>query len=162
MGTTWFFKSHKVFIFVVTIFKFLAMCLKRLKFIMYTKIEVKKWHDAILIECMFLAPLWSCALSLVTFPVEWLGFLSWWFPSIPLKNVVYQHKPQRKKSGFFRSGDRGGQGISPKREITLPGKAFLETFHWNFSGMGWSPILLEPNVPPCYVTTVKWRQKKVI
>ena len=46
--------------------------------------------------------------------------LSSWIAMIRHWNTRSYRNPHRKKSGTVRSGDRAGQAVSPKREITVP------------------------------------------
>ena len=46
--------------------------------------------------------------------------LSSWIVMIRHWNTRSYRNPHRKKSGTVRSGDRAGQAMSPKREITVP------------------------------------------
>jgi hypothetical protein len=58
--------------------------------------------------------------------------------------LYFSNNPTEKKSGAVRSGERGGHGISPKREITRSNA--------NHSRVGRSTILLKPQD-----TTVWWK-----
>ena len=49
-----------------------------------------------------------------------MACLSSWIVMIHLQNTRSFRNPHRKKSGTVRSGDRAGQAMSPKREITVP------------------------------------------
>jgi len=49
-----------------------------------------------------------------------LACLSSWIVMIRPRNTRSFRNPHRKKSGTVRSGDRAGQAMSPKREITVP------------------------------------------
>jgi len=49
-----------------------------------------------------------------------MACLSSWIVMIRLRNTWSFRNPHRKKSGTVRSGDRAGQAMSPKREITVP------------------------------------------
>ena len=49
-----------------------------------------------------------------------LACLSSWIVMIRHWNTRSYRNPHRKKSGTVRSGDRAGQAMSPKREITVP------------------------------------------
>ena len=46
--------------------------------------------------------------------------LSSWIVTIRLQNTRSFRNPNRKKSGTVRAGDRAGQAMSPKREVTVP------------------------------------------
>jgi len=49
-----------------------------------------------------------------------MACLSSWIVMIRLRNTRPFRNPNRKKSGTVRSGDRAGQVMSPKRELTVP------------------------------------------
>jgi len=49
-----------------------------------------------------------------------MACLSSWIVMIRLRNTRSFRNTHRKKSGTARSGDRAGQAMSPKREITVP------------------------------------------
>jgi len=49
-----------------------------------------------------------------------MACLSYWIVMIRHWNTWSYRNPHRKKSGTVRSGDRAGQAMSPKREITVP------------------------------------------
>ena len=49
-----------------------------------------------------------------------MACLSSWIVMMRLQNTRSFRNPHRKKSGTVRSGDRAGQAVSPKREITVP------------------------------------------
>ena len=49
-----------------------------------------------------------------------MACLSSWIVMIRLQNTRSYRNPHRKKSGTVSSGDRAGQVMSPKREITVP------------------------------------------
>ena len=49
-----------------------------------------------------------------------MAYFSSWIVMIRLRNTRSFRNPHRKKSGTVMSGDRAGQAMSPKREITVP------------------------------------------
>ena len=49
-----------------------------------------------------------------------MACLNSWIAMIRLRNTRSFRNPHRKKSGTTSSGDRAGQAMSPKREITVP------------------------------------------
>ena len=49
-----------------------------------------------------------------------MACLSSWIVMIRLRNTRSFRNPHKKKSGTVRSGDRAGQAMSPKGEITVP------------------------------------------
>ena len=50
-----------------------------------------------------------------------MAYLSYWMVMIRLRNTRFFRNPHRKKkNGTVRSGDRAGQAMSPKREVTVP------------------------------------------
>ena len=73
--------------------------------------------------------------------------LSSWIVMIRHWNTRSYRNPHRKKSGTVRSGDRAGQAMSPKREITVPNisqtTAILFRTIWN--GVLFSTVPLAAN-----------------
>ena len=77
-----------------------------------------------------------------------MACLSSWIVMIRLRNTRSFRNPHRKKSGRVRSGDRAGQAMSPKRDITVPNIAArsndpLRLTIWN--GVLSSIVLLHAN-----------------
>jgi len=77
-----------------------------------------------------------------------MACLSSWIVMIRLRNTRSFRNPHRKKSGRVRSGDRAGQAMSPKRDITVPNIAVrsndpLRLTIWN--GVLSSIVLLHAN-----------------
>ena len=69
-----------------------------------------------------------------------MACLSSWIVMIRLRNTRSFRNPHRKKSGTVRSGDRAGQAMSPKREIS---SKHCCTFQRSIATdhMKWRPLL---------------------
>ena len=75
-----------------------------------------------------------------------MAYLSSRIVMIRLQNTRSFKNPLRKKSGTVRSGDRAGQVMSPKREITVPNISWTTAilFHAIWNGVLSSTVPLPP------------------
>jgi len=78
------------------------------------------------------------------------GFLDGWLPSnhstygvCERKYAISNTPPPKKKSHFERSGERGGHGTSPKREMRCPGNMFRRMVIDLFAVCPMAPLLLK-------------------
>ena len=89
----------------------------------FLKVTSGRWPPLTSMHCckrVWKLPYTRLRRSSITATSSTAACLSSWIVMIRLQNTRSFRNSLRKKSGTVRSGDRAGQVMSPKREITVP------------------------------------------